>query len=1008
MRTAMGSEEKRFEYQKAWGILLKRRAMKELRWFLACVVTSATVYAANRAEFLNRLPLRFEENRGRDAHAGTRYIARAQSFSLGLAPTGSWLEWKDSKGTKTATIHTRLVGGNPDTKLAPADRLPGAANYFLGSGSQWQSDVTGFGRIRYSGVYSGIDLVFHGEEHRLEYDFIVAPYADPRAIQLEISGQRSLTVEDGGDLVISTDAGEIRWKRPEIYQEIKGVRHIIDGRFRVVDSRVTFEIAAYDRTKELVIDPTLKYSTYLGATANDGSRGIGLDSAGNVYIVGNTTSQNLPTISAVQPAFGGMTSNFMNGDAFVAKFSPAGALIYLTYLGGSGDDAASAVAVDGAGNAYVVGLTTSQNFPTANPVQPNFGGQGGRGFIRTGDAFAAKLNPSGNKLIYSTYLGGNQDDAALAVAIDNAGDAFIAGVTSSMNFPLTSNAYQSFYRGGLGEPINALGYPQWDPGDAFILELNPAGSQILYSTYFGGTSDDAALSIALDSSSNVYIGGCTISPDLPTTSGALQRGFGGVSVLNKHLNFGDGFVAKFTSAGALSYSTYFGAEGDDCVSSIAVDGTGSVYMTGSTSSMFLKTTPGALQPLYSGYSILPKLISLLYGDAFVAKLNPAGSALTYLTYLGGSRNDGGMAIAVDAGGNAYVTGFTDSTDFNLAGASLQLKMAGDGQFDIGVPYGDAFLSVVNPTGTALLYSSYYGGNFDDIGGGIALDGAGGVYITGSTGSTSFPTTSNAAQPAYGGKGQRTSWVHGDAFYASFTGFSLSGPSVTKVANAEGESLIIAANTWVEIKGSGLSTTSRTWQDSDFVGNNMPTSLDGVSVTMNGEKAYVYFISGTQINVLTPSDLAPGTVQVVVNNTNGSSAAFPIQAQAISPSFFIFGSGPYVVGTHANGNLIGPTTLYPGLTTPAAAGESVVLYMNGFGPVAPPVIPGSATQSGTLPTKPQILIANTPVTVTFAGLISPGLYQFNITIAPGTPVGDDFIVVNYNNVSTALGPIITIQ
>jgi uncharacterized protein (TIGR03437 family) len=316
--------------------------------------------------------------------------------------------------------------------------------------------------------------------------------------------------------------------------------------------------------------------------------------------------------------------------------------------------------------------------------------------------------------------------------------------------------------------------------------------------------------------------------------------------------------------------------------------------------------------------------------------------------------------------------------------------------------------VVNPTGSALLYTSYFGGNFDDAGQGIVLDGNGGVYIAGATISAKFPTTSNPAQPAYGGTGPQSSWSLGDAFYASFSGFSLSGPAIAKVANAEGEALIIAPNTWVEIKGTGLSATSRIWGDSDFVGNKMPKSLDGVSVTMNGENAYVYYISGTQINVLTPPDLAPGTVQVVVNNANGNSATFPIQAQAISPSFFIFGSGPYVAATHLTGNLIGPATLYPGSTTPAAAGEQIVLYMNGFGAVTPPVIPGSATQSGTLPALPRILIANVPVTVTFAGLISPGLYQFNITIAPGTPSGDDYIIVTYNGAQTALGPQITIQ
>jgi uncharacterized protein (TIGR03437 family) len=995
--------------------------MKTLGCFaVSFVLFAGSAGAANRAEYLNRLPLRFEENRGRDQHADARYIARAQNFSLSLTSSGNWLDWRDATGTKTASVHTQLVGANPATRLESADRLPGVANYFLGSKSAWQADVTAFGRIRYSGVYAGIDLVFHGEEHRLEYDFVVAPHADPQAIQLELSGQKALHIDDNGALVVETEAGEIRWKKPELYQDVNGAHRSIDGHFRLANSNtVMFEVAAYDSSRTLIIDPTLRYATYVGATGNDGGRGIGIDSAGNVYIAGNTTSATLPTVSAVQPNYGGMSANFMNGDAFVAKFSPAGALLYLTYLGGSGDDAATAIAVDTSGNAYVVGLTTSTNFPLSSPLQANFGGMGGKGFVRTGDAFVAKLNPTGNKLLYSTYLGGSQDDAALAVAIDAQGDAFVAGVTISMNFPVTPNAYQGFYRGGLGEPISVFGYPMWDPGDVFIAELNPSGSQLIFATYYGGTSDDAAFSIALDASNNIYIGGCTISPDLPTTAGALQRSFGGSEVQNKNLLLGDGFVAKFNPTGtALMYSTYFGSSGDDCISSIAVDTKGDVFMTGATTSQFLKTTTGAFQSVYSGYTIKPKLIAHLFGDAFVGELNPAGSALIYLTYLGGSNNDGGMAIAVDSGGNAYVTGFTDSTNFPVAGAALQTKFGGDGKFDSRTQYGDAFLCVVNPTGTALLYSSFFGGNFDDIGAGLILDGSGGVYITGGTASTTLATTAGAAQAKYGGLGNTSSWVHGDAFYASFSGFSLTGPSITKVANAEGEGLTLAANTWVEVKGTGLSATTRTWQDPDFVGNKLPTSLDGVGVTMNGENAYVYYISGTQINVLTPSDLAPGPVQVVVNNATGSSAAYASQALALSPSFFIFGSGPYVAATHVTNTgceasglvncYVGPTSLYPGASTPARGGENIVLYANGFGAVVPPVIPGSLTQAGSLPTKPQISIANNPATVTFAGLISPGLYQFNIVIPPGTPPGDDFISATYNGSTTAFGSQITVQ
>jgi uncharacterized protein (TIGR03437 family) len=968
---------------------------------------------ASRMDYLNRLPLRFEENMARDRHSDARYIARAGSFILTLAPSSNYLSWTDPVSKTPMEVNTRLVGADQNARLEPKDPFPGVANYFLGSGSEWRAGVSGFGRILHRGIYPGIDLVFHGEEHRLEYDFLLAPGTNPALIRLELTGQRSLRVEDSGDLVVSTDAGEIRWKKPEIYQVFNGIRKSVAGGFRVVNRLVTFDVGAYDSVRELVIDPTLAYSTYLGAAQNEGGRGIGVDGAGNVYIAGNTNSTNLPTVSAVQANFGGQNANYVNGDAFVAKFSASGALVYLTYLGGSGDDAATAIAVDSSGNSYITGMTNSPNFPLANPFQGQFGGMGGQGYIRTGDAFVAKLNPAGTKLLYSTYLGGTRDDAGMAIAIDNAGNAYVAGATASMNFPLTPNAYQTYLRGVGGEPLHQSGFTTWDPGDVFVVKLDPTGSQLLYSTYLGGTNDDVAFSIALDSSNNVYIGGWTVSYDFPTTAGAYQRIFGGVEMQNKGLNFGDGFVVKLnTGTGQLVYSTYFGGNGDDAINSIAVDGTGSVYMTGSTSSMHLQTSANAFQPLYSGYSIRPVLISQLLGDAFVAKLNPAGSALTYLTYLGGNKNDAAEAIAVDSGGNAYVTGFTDSSNFPIIGAALQTKFGGDGSISQRLNLGDAFLAIVNPTGTSLLYSSFFGGSADDAAAGICLDAADNVYITGETVSSNLTTTSNAAQRTFGGKGLNGGFAfeRGDAFYAKFTGFANSNPpQITKVANAEGEGLTIAPNTWVEVKGAALSATSRTWQTSDFVGNQLPTELDGVSVTFNGEKAFVYYISSSQINVLTPPDLPSGTLQVVVNNANGGSAAYPATSQTLSPSLFIVGSGPYVLATHLNniGNcvstasfcLVGPASLYPGQSTPAMGGETIVLYANGFGAVTPPVISGSLTQVGTLPSMPRVIIANNPATVTFAGVVSPGLYQLNIVVPAGTPAGDDYIYVTYAGATT---------
>ncbi|MGA2116778.1 MAG: SBBP repeat-containing protein, partial [Bryobacteraceae bacterium] len=731
------------------------------------------------------------------------------------------------------------------------------------------------------------------------------------------------------------------------------------------------------------------------------------------------------TPSAFQPNFRGSGAQLF-GDGFVAKFSAAGALVYLTYLGGSGDDAASAIAVDSAGDAYVCGLTTSSNFPTtANAYQTVYGGAGNAAAGYSGDAFVAKLNPSGNTLIYSTYLGGNDNDAAAAIAIDASGNAYVAGATASRNFPATPGAYQTTMNGAGGEPVMPIyGTPVWDPGDAFVAKFDPTGSKLLECTMLGGGSDDAALAIALDPSGNIYIGGFTISGNFPVTAGAFDTVFGGTDPQDYWFNMGDGFVAKFNpTLTKLMYSTYFGGAGDDSVSAIAVDSAGEVYMTGSTSSgssgtFPLKTSAGVFQPKYGGYLVLPPDFSVeqLFGDAYVAKLNAAGSALVYLSYLGGSNNDAGTAIAIDNAGNAYVTGFTDSPNFPLAGAPFQSTFGGDGgsvsiQSEL---FGDAFLAVVNPTATALIYSTYLGGKADDLGNGIAIDGKGNVYVAGNTVSTNFPVTTKAFQPAYAGGGPLYGGMgRGDAFYSVFAGVNTgpAGPVISSVSNNASGTATIAPNTWVSIYGTGLAPDSRLWQGSDFVNGQMPTGLDGVSVTMNGTPAYVEYINATQINVLTPLSLTAGPVQVVVTNGTTASAAFPATAQAVAPAFFVFGGGPYVAAVHVAGSFpyIGPTNLYPGYSSPAAPGETIELYANGFGAITPAVTAGSAAQVGNLPTLPVVTIGGIQATVTYAGINgAPGEFQFNVVIPPSLPAGDAAISASYNGVTTQSGTLITIQ
>jgi uncharacterized protein (TIGR03437 family) len=960
--------------------------------FLSLITCAAA--PASRRELLDKLPLRFEESPEPGTKDRSKYIAHGPGFVLRLAPDRSLLDWNTSR------VRTRLLNANLYARMEAEDRLPGFANYFVGPKKLWQTDVTGFARVRQHDVYPGIDLVFHGEQGRLEYDFVIAPHADPLAIRLELSGHDALRIDSNGDLVVSTGAGDIRWKKPEVFQNAGAIQ--VSGRFVIARNRtVRFELGSYDHDRTLVIDPVLSYSTYLGGSGDDAARGIGRDAAGNVYIAGHTASMNLPTVSAFQPNFGGLTATIaLPGDGFVAKFSPAGTLLYLTYIGGSRDDIVNGIAVDSLGDAYITGSTTSLNFPVVNAFQPQFGGASTGVPFSTGDAFVAKLNPTGNKLLYSTYLGGSQDDAGFAIAIDSTGSAYVAGSTTSGNFPVmgANNGFpfESGYHGSGGQAIQqclTCTGPFWDPGDAFVTKLDPTGSVLVFSTYLGGGNDDVAWALALDSSNDVYVAGCTLSPTFPVTKGAAQIHFLGNTTLNPTY-LGDGFVTEFNPTGsALIYSTFVGGTGDDCVTAITVDSTGAVYMTGSTQSTDLPVTPGALQSTLAGFAsdAIPPSVKQDVGDAFVGKLSPGGASFVYLTYLGGSRNDGGTAIAVDSSGTAYVAGFSDSTDFPLAGTPLQTKFGGDSGKFYGLNIqGDGFLALVNPTGTALLFSTFLGGNGDDGVGGVLLDGTGGVYLSGGTSSTNFPVTSNAIQ-----KDNATApapFGMGDAFYAVLTGFPPAPPIITSVTNAFTTSTTIAPNTWVAVKGTGLSATTRTWLASDFVGGQLPITLDGVTVTMNGENAYLYYISGTQINILTPPDLASGPVSVQVSYGGVTSVAFSAQVNLYSISFFVFSQGGEVVATHLDGSVIGPPGLISGLTTtPAMPGEEIIVYATGLGPVSPPVIKGSETQFGNLPSFPPLQIGGITVNWSysgaFAGLVSPGTVQLNVLVPANAPAGN---------------------
>jgi len=689
-----------------------------------------------------KLPLSFEANQGQ-TDPRVKFVSRSPGYSLFLTNdeavfslrVGKTKARADSRHSgptqpsglpnKQTLVRMKLVNSNRSAKVTGENQLQGKSNYFVGNDPEkWRSNIPNYGRVKYEDVYPGVDLVYYGKQRQLEYDFVVAPGADPHRIQFNVAGAKRMLRDENGDLVSQLAEGELRWHRPVVYQEEGGKRRDIEAHYVISPGRqVGFAVGAYDPRKPLVIDPILYlvYSTYLGDGAQAYGNGIAVDSAGNAYVVGSIYTGGFPTVNAIQPVYGG------GEDAFVTKFNASGsALVYSTYLGGSGAEFGNGIAVDSSGNVYVTGFTGSTNFPTMNPLQPALAG----GL----NAFVSKIDPTGSALVYSTYLGGSDLDFGNGIAVDSSGDAVIVGETLSTNFP-TMNAFQSAY----GGPIYGAGKPQYW-GDAFVTKINASGSALVYSTYLGGSTYDAGQGVAVDGLGNALVTGWTSSTNFPTMN-ALQPKFGGGGECSVGAGcfFGDAFVAKISPSGALVYSTYLGGSGADEGFAIAADNSGNAYITGLTLSGDFAITAGAFQPTCTNCGS---------GSPFVTKLNPSGSALVYSTYLGIAGQSQG--IVVDSAGCAYVAGWTESPSFPTMNA-FQPTLAGGG---------DAFVSKFNPSGSALLYSTFLGGSIDTTNNnqpgysqafGIAIDSSGNLYVTGVTQSSDFPTR-NPVQPVYGGSG----------------------------------------------------------------------------------------------------------------------------------------------------------------------------------------------------------------------------------------------------------------
>jgi hypothetical protein len=669
---------------------------------------------AQAAEAFGKLPLRFEPNRGQ-ADPEVKFLARGSGYTLLLTPDAAVLRLRN--GPRRAAVRWRLQGALAP-RIEAADPLPGAGNYFIGRDpARWRTNIPGYARVWYRGVYPGVDLIYHGRQGTLEYDFAVAPHGNPEAIEIAFEGVEGMFLDREGGLVLRTPAGEIRQQKPLVYQERHGVRRQIPARYVLKGGRrAGFVVGEYDAGRPLLMDPSLSYSTFLGGLGTDRGAAIAVDAFGNAYVAGDTDSPNIPIAGTLQSGTRG------DRDAFAVKFNVEGtALVYSTFLGGAGTDLANAIAVDSLGSAYLTGETDSPDFPTTpNAFQTSkqcsacVAFPAPAAFSGFTDAFVARLAPGGQALFFSTYLGGSGNDRGVGIAVDEFHRAYVTGETDSFDFPAV-HAMQPAAGGGI---------------DGFVTRLNESGDSLFFSTYLGGEGDDRPAAIALDAARNPYVTGATNSRNFPVVSAAQPANRGGT----------DAFVSKLSTIGTtLLYSTFIGGADEDQSNDIAVDSTGSAYITGQTRSVDFPTTPQAIQPSMPG-----NWIGFL-SDAFVTKLNPAGNAFAYSTYLGGAGATLGAGIAVDSLGNAYVTGQTDAADFPTTPDAIQ-RTRPPGFFG---PFLDAFVAKLNAAGSALIFSTFLGGRRSNLPVRIAVDALGNAYLTGATDSIDFPVV-KAFQPASGG------------------------------------------------------------------------------------------------------------------------------------------------------------------------------------------------------------------------------------------------------------------
>ncbi len=672
----------------------------------------ATFAAGRSTADLAALPLAFEETEG-------QFVARTSNLAIRVGACGF-----SAHAPAGRVLSVSFSGANPAVSLVAEEQLPGQSNSMIGNDPRaWRTGRRTWRRIRAAAIYPKIDLVYYGTNRQMEFDLIVNPGGDPSKVKMKFSRGSAARIDEQDDLVIDSGGTTIRQHRPVAFQWIDGARREIAVKFSLRNGVASFALGNYDRAQPLTIDPVLSYATFLGGSNTEAAYAIAVDTSGNTYVAGETYSIDFPKVGPAQNYQGGK-------DIFVTKLNAAGtAVIYSTYLGGSSNDTARAIAVDSSGQVYITGQTYSPNFPTtggAYRVNPP----------GNADAFVTKLNSAGNGLMFSSYIGGTSNEMGTSIAIDGGTNIYVAGYTDSTNFPVTSGVVQSTHRGGF--------YDGW------VVKMASTGSSLVFSTFLGGAGIDVVSALAIDSSSNVYVAGQTDSVDFPVVN-AFQASRAGNS---------DAFVAKLNSSGTvLIYSTYLGGSSADQAFGLGVDGGGSAYVAGSTFSSDYPVTPGVYQTAWQGQY-----------DGFITKLNPTGNGLTYSTFLGGSGNDVITALRVSAVGLAWVAGYTDSTNFPTLGPTQPTNRGSR----------EGFVATLSATGSSLSFATYLGGSVEDVITALVIDSSSNAFVAGYTASPDLPVTAGAYQNV-----MVRSY---DGFVASIRQAAATPPSTVSVSPASGTGL----------------------------------------------------------------------------------------------------------------------------------------------------------------------------------------------------------------------------